>query len=181
MPFPADVVVLLRHRPSEPDRTTTLSGEKRRRRVPWPRHGTTYPSGISTQPSVPRCAPAGASTTSGTTASRATPSSATVTPATAAPRDVQEPAARRRRGGRLGPAHVHPRGARPRQRRHGPESVRRGPDRSRLDARARLRRARTWPSSASSSSSTSGSTRASSRAFPTSLTRCNPSTGCASF
>ena len=34
MPFPADVVVLLRHRPSEPDRTTTLSGEKRRRRVP---------------------------------------------------------------------------------------------------------------------------------------------------
>lgn len=34
MPFPADVVVLSRHRPSEPDRTTTLSGKKRRRRAP---------------------------------------------------------------------------------------------------------------------------------------------------
>ena len=42
MPFPADVVVLLRHRPSEPDRTTTLSGEKRRRCAPSakPRHQT---------------------------------------------------------------------------------------------------------------------------------------------
>ena len=29
-----DVVVLSRHRPSEPDRTTTLSGEKKRRRAP---------------------------------------------------------------------------------------------------------------------------------------------------